>query len=121
MELIETCFRINVNVAMCQYSVTLGGNNAHFTANNSVSAYAKYVSGNTVWECRNHAATIILKAGPRQGVLRGEMPGGDTLVKRRNSKWSFTNEPEIRLAALFDSGESTIRLALGRHFPMSGP
>jgi len=31
-------------------------------------------------------------AMPRGGTFRG----GGTLVKRRNDKWSFTNEPEVR-------------------------
>jgi len=31
--------------------VTLGGSNEHFTSEDSVSAYAKYVNGNAVVEC----------------------------------------------------------------------
>jgi len=29
--------------------------------------------------------------------------GAARLVKRKNTKWSFTNEPEVGLAALFNS------------------
>jgi len=38
--------------------VTLGGSNEHYTPNDSVSAYARYVSGNAVREYRNHAANM---------------------------------------------------------------
>jgi len=33
--------------------------------------------------------------GPDKGV-EGQRPGSALLVKRRNSKWPFTNEPEVR-------------------------
>ena len=41
--------------------------------------------------------TLVLPTGPRQGEGRGgQCPGAALLVKRRNSKWSFTNEREVR-------------------------
>jgi len=50
MELIEIWFLISVSSALScmslQCCVTLGGRNEHFTANDGVSAYVKYVSGN---------------------------------------------------------------------------
>jgi len=45
----------------------------------------------------------------RAPTSRGAMPqggtfrGGGTFGEKRNSKWSFMNEPEVRGAALFDS------------------
>ena len=42
----------------------------------------------------HNSCTWWHRAGPRQG--RGQCPGEALLVKGRNSKWSFTNEPEVR-------------------------
>jgi len=35
--------------------------------------------------------------GPKWGT-GGQWPGVALLVKRRNRKWSFTNEPEVRFS-----------------------
>jgi len=51
MELIEKCFLTYVSIVTYHHSVTLGGINDYFIPNDNVSAYAKYVSGNAVWEC----------------------------------------------------------------------
>jgi len=44
--------------------------------------------------------TSDLEQGPDK-VGRGECTGAELLVKRRNSKWSFTNEPEVRIGFRF--------------------
>ena len=53
IELIETCFLTKASIVVRHYSVTLGESNEYFTSDDSVSGYAKYVSGNAVWERRN--------------------------------------------------------------------
>jgi len=73
MELNETCFLTNVNIAVCHYSVTLGGSDEHFTANGGISAYAKYsVSGSAVLECRkprrNHDNSGIMMWAKAQDI-----------------------------------------------------
>jgi len=45
MELIEKWFLTNVITVLCHCDETLDETNEHFRANDSVSAYAKYVSG----------------------------------------------------------------------------
>ena len=58
--------------------------------------------------------------GPDKGGSGGQCPGTALLVKRSNSNWSFTNEPEVRFR--FGGGEDgTFRLAPGWHFPCRGP
>jgi len=41
-----------------------------------------------------NVVTMVTNQGPDKGEW-GQCPGTALLVKRRNSKWSFTNEPEV--------------------------
>jgi len=61
MEFTETWFLTNVSIAIRHYSVTLGGSSEHFTPNESLGAYKKYVTGIVVQEHGNYAANMVMK------------------------------------------------------------
>jgi len=90
-------FRPNLSTPFTQ--IVLEGKSFAGLRNQLVISYSTRKEDLTVYFENISLITVVVTRDPTMGA-GGQCPGAALLVKRRNSKWFFTNEPEVRFRFL---------------------